>query len=81
MGTGWSAVERAGGSPGEDAKKQLEGKEFAEENSAGGSRPVGLRHGEVKARWAGHVWGAAAQGETRGPGDRTTAPGGPGLRE
>lgn len=30
-GTGWAAVEGAGGNPGEDAKKQLEGKEFAEQ--------------------------------------------------
>lgn len=80
MDMGWWAVEGAGGSPGEDAKKRLEGKESAEKVSPRGSQLVGLGHGDVKVGCGGHVSGAAACSEPRGPGDRAAAPGKPGLR-
>lgn len=62
--------EGPGGGPGEDAKKQLEGKEFAQKVSPGGSQPVGLRRGEVTVRWAGRAGargGSSLQG-VQGPG-------------
>lgn len=71
--------EGPGGGPGEDAKKQLEGKEFAQKVSPGGSQPVGL--GVGKSPWGGPGGRPRQQpAGSQGAPDTTAAPGKTGLR-